>query len=82
MVEWLYSGLQIHVRGFDSRLALQNQGDMLQGVTGDCKSSAETHARFDSWIAHHSVEVAELVTHRIANPYYAGSSPVFHSKIG
>ena len=29
-----------------------NMGDMLQGVTGDCKSSAETHARFDSWIAH------------------------------
>ena len=82
MVEWLYSVLQSQVRGFDSRLALQNQGDMLQGVTGDCKSSAETHARFDSWIAHHSVEVAELVTHRIANPYYAGSSPVFHSKIG
>ena len=60
MVEWLYSGLQIHVRGFDSRLALQNLGDMLQGVTGDCKSSAETHARFDSWISHQNGETNEL----------------------
>ena len=60
MVEWLYSGLQIHVRGFDSRLALQNQGDMLQGVTGDCKSAAETHARFDSWISQQNGEINEL----------------------
>ena len=30
-------------------------GDRPQGVAGDCNSLAETHAWFDSRVAHHSV---------------------------
>ena len=39
-------------------------GDRPQGVAGDCNSLAETHARFDSWVAHHSVFLKQPTTCR------------------
>jgi len=36
-------------------------GDRPQGVAGDCNSLAETHAWFDSRVAHHFFLVAKMV---------------------
>ena len=35
--------------------SLYTVGDRPQGVAGDCNSLAETHAWFDSRVAHHSI---------------------------
>jgi hypothetical protein len=36
-------------------------GDRPQGVAGDCNSLAETHAWFDSRVAHHLSNVVEML---------------------
>jgi hypothetical protein len=36
-------------------------GDRPQGVAGDCNSLAETHAWFDSRVAHHLSNVIEML---------------------
>jgi len=36
-------------------------GDRPQGVAGDCNSLAETHAWFDSRVAHHSLLAVKMV---------------------
>ena len=38
-------------------------GDRPQGVAGDCNSLAETHAWFDSRVAHHLVSSKPQVRH-------------------
>ena len=57
-------------------------GDRPQGVAGDCNSLAETHAWFDSWVAHHSVFLKPPTVRTLRNSVYisVGCGEVEHQR--
>ncbi len=41
------------------------EGDVLQGAAADCNSAEETHAWFDSRVAHHSSRKAKKINDQV-----------------
>ena len=42
-------------------------GDVLQGAAADCNSAGETHAWFDSRVAHHFFPISDRLSKRKEN---------------